>query len=247
VILVLTERELERFARQIMIFGEEGQEKLKRAKVFIAGAGGLGSPVSIYLAAAGVGRIRIVDNDVVELSNLNRQILHWEKDVGRKKVESGREKLEATNPDTLVEALHVTIDENSVSRLVGDSDLIVDAMDNFPVRYMLNRTALSKGIAFFHGGIYGFEGQVTTIIPGKTPCLRCIFPEAPPRETFPVIGVTPGIIGLIQATEVIKYITGIGELLLGKLLLWDGLDSWIEKVSVKKNPDCMDCGQGGLK
>jgi len=247
VILVLTERELERFARQIMIFGEEGQEKLKRAKVFIAGAGGLGSPVSIYLAAAGVGRIRIVDNDVVELSNLNRQILHWEKDVGRKKVESGREKLEATNPDTLVEALHVTIDENSVSRLVGDSDLIVDAMDNFPVRYMLNRTALSKGIAFFHGGIYGFEGQVTTIIPGKTPCLRCIFPEAPPRETFPVIGVTPGIIGLIQATEVIKYITGIGELLLGKLLLWDGLDSWIEKVSVKKNPDCMDCGQGDLK
>ena len=246
-ILVLTERELERFARQIMIFGEEGQEKLKRAKVFIAGAGGLGSPVSIYLAAAGVGRIRIVDNDVVELSNLNRQILHWEKDVGRKKVESGREKLEATNPDTLVEALHVTIDENSVSRLVGDSDLIVDAMDNFPVRYMLNRTALSKGIAFFHGGIYGFEGQVTTIIPGKTPCLRCIFPEAPPRETFPVIGVTPGIIGLIQATEVIKYITGIGELLLGKLLLWDGLDSWIEKVSVKKNPDCMDCGQGDLK
>jgi len=244
---VLTERELERFARQIMIFGEEGQEKLKRAKVFIAGAGGLGSPVSIYLAAAGVGRIRIVDNDVVELSNLNRQILHWEKDVGRKKVESGREKLEATNPDTLVEALHVTIDENSVSRLVGDSDLIVDAMDNFPVRYMLNRTALSKGIAFFHGGIYGFEGQVTTIIPGKTPCLRCIFPEAPPRETFPVIGVTPGIIGLIQATEVIKYITGIGELLLGKLLLWDGLDSWIEKVSVKKNPDCMDCGQGDLK
>ncbi|RLG28231.1 adenylyltransferase [Methanosarcinales archaeon] len=244
---MLTERELERFARQIMIFGEEGQEKLKRAKVFIAGAGGLGSPVSIYLAAAGVGRIRIVDNDVVELSNLNRQILHWEKDVGRKKVESGREKLEATNPDTLVEALHVTIDENSVSRLVGDSDLIVDAMDNFPVRYMLNRTALSKGIAFFHGGIYGFEGQVTTIIPGKTPCLRCIFPEAPPRETFPVIGVTPGIIGLIQATEVIKYITGIGELLLGKLLLWDGLDSWIEKVSVKKNPDCMDCGQGDLK
>ena len=247
VIPLLRERELERFDRQIMILGEEGQERLKRARVFIAGAGGLGSPVSIYLTAAGVGEIRIVDDDVVELSNLNRQILHWERDTGRRKVDSGREKLEAINSETLVEALHLTIDEDNVSRVVGDSDLIVDAMDNFPVRYILNKTAISKGIPFFHGGVYGFEGQVTTIIPGRTPCLRCIFPEAPPREVFPVVGVTPGIIGLIQATEVIKYITGIGELLLGELLLWDGLDSSIDKVRVKRNPDCVDCGEGGLK
>lgn len=240
---MLKSKELERYNRQLRIFGEEGQEKLKKAKVFIAGAGGLGSPISIYLAVAGVGRIRIVDNDRVELSNLNRQILHWDRDIGKRKAESAEEKLKEINPDIEAEALSETIGEDNVFELVNGADLIIDAMDNFPTRYLLNRTAIARNIPFFHGAIYGFEGQVTTIIPGKTACLRCIFPEAPRPETFPVIGVTPGIIGLIQATEVIKYITGIGELLSGRLLLWDGLNSSFEEIAVERNPDCADCGK----
>jgi len=239
---MLKSKELERYNRQIRIFGEEGQEKLKNAKVFIAGAGGLGSPVSIYLAVAGVGRIRIVDKDIVELSNLNRQILHWDKDVGKRKAESAEEKLKEINPDIEVEALSETIAENNALELVNDADLIIDAMDNFPTRYLLNRAALAKHIPFFHGAIYGFEGQVTTIIPGKTACLRCIFPEAPPPETFPVIGVTPGVIGLIQATEVVKYIVGFRGLLTNRLLIWDGLATRLEEIAVERNPDCGDCG-----
>ena len=162
--------------------------------------------------------------------------------MGRRKAESAEEKLKEINPDIEVEALSETIAENNALELVNDADLIIDAMDNFPTRYLLNRAALAKHIPFFHGAIYGFEGQVTTIIPGKTACLRCIFPEAPPPETFPVIGVTPGVIGLIQATEVIKYITGIGELLAGKLLLWDGLNSKFEELMVAINFECEDCG-----
>ncbi len=239
---MLTDKEQERYNRQILMFGEESQDKLKNAKVFIAGAGGLGSPISLYLAVAGVGRIRIVDKDVVELSNLNRQILHWDNDVGKRKAKSAEEKLKGVNRDIEVEALSETIDENNAIDLVNDADLIVDAMDNFPTRYLLNRTALTKNIPFFHGAIYGLDGQVTTIIPGKTACLRCIFPEAPPPETFPVIGVTPGVIGLIQATEVIKYITGIGELLAGRLLIWDGLHAKFDEIAVQSDPECADCG-----
>jgi len=242
---MLTSKELERYNRQIRIFGEEGQEKLKNAKVFIAGAGGLGSPISIYLAVAGVGRIRMVDHDTIELSNLNRQILHWNKDIGERKAESAEEKLKEINPDVEVEVTSETIAENNAFELVNDADLIIDAMDNFPTRYLLNKTAVAKNIPFFHGAIYGFEGQVTTIIPGKTACLRCIFPEAPQPETFPVIGVTPGIIGLIQATEVIKYIMGIGELLAGILLIWDGLNTSFEEVAVERNPECVDCSNSG--
>lgn len=240
---MLKSKELERYNRQIRIFGEEGQEKLKNAKVFIAGAGGLGSPISIYMAVGGVGKIRMVDHDTIELSNLNRQILHWDKDIGRRKAESAEEKLKEINPDVEVEVISETIAENNAFELVNDADLIIDALDNFPTRYRLNRTATAKNIPFFHGAIYGLEGQVTTIIPGKTACLRCIFPEPPQPETFPVVGVTPGIIGLIQATEVIKHITGIGELLAGKLLIWDGLNTSFEKVVVESNPECTDCGK----
>ena len=240
---MLTSKESGRYNRQIRIFGEEGQGKLKNTKVFIAGAGGLGSPISIYLAIAGVGKIRMVDNDVVELSNLNRQILHWDKDIGKRKPESAEKKLKEINPDVEIEVISETLAETNALELVNNADLIIDAMDNFPTRYLLNRAALAKNIPFFHGAIYGFEGQVTTIIPGKTACLRCIFPKAPQPETFPVIGVTPGVIGLIQATEVIKYITGIGELLSGRLLLWDGLNSSFEEIAVERNPECADCGK----
>ena len=244
---MLTERELDRYDRQIRLLGEDGQEKLKDAKVFIAGAGGLGSPISIYLAAAGIGKIKLVDKDTVALSNLNRQILHWEKDVDREKAISAREKLTEINSDIKIDAKSETITEDNASDLVADADLIIDAMDNFPTRYLLNRTALEKGIPFVHGAISGFHGQATTVLPGESACLRCIFREAPPPSVFPVLGVTPGIIGLIQASEAIKYIVGVGELLSGKLLLWDGLTSQTEIVQVDKKAHCQDCGTGGRR
>jgi len=240
---MLTSKELERYNRQIRIIGEGGQERLKNAKVFIAGAGGLGAAISIYLTVAGLGKIRMVDHDTVELSNLNRQILHWNRDIGKRKAESAEEKLKEINPDIEVECISKTIDAENIIELVGDSDLIIDAMDNFPTRYILNRAALAKNIPLFHGAIYGFEGQITVIIPGKTACLRCIFPEAPqsPSDPFPVIGVTPGVIGVCQATEVIKYILGIGELLEKKLLLWDGLKLSFDDVALVRNHECEDC------
>lgn len=238
---MLTDRELDRYDRQILMLGKDGQEKLKSAKIFIAGAGGLGCPIAIYLAAAGMGKIILVDKDTVALSNLNRQILHWEKDIGKKKVLSAYEKLKEINQDIDVDIASENIDEDSISDLVGNSDLIIDAMDNYITRYLLNKTAIMKNIPFIHGAVNGFHGQAATVIPGESACLRCIFREAPLPSVFPVLGVTPGIIGLIQATEAIKYIVGVGELLAGKLLIWDGLNFQIDIVLVEKNPDCQDC------
>jgi len=239
---MLIEDEIRRYERQTRIFGEEGQEKLKNAEVFTAGAGGLGSSSSIYLAVAGIGKIRIVDHDIVELSNLNRQILHWNEDVGRRKVGSATEKLARLNPEVKIEAIEETITEANISELVADSDLIVDAMDNFPTRYLLNKTAIKKNIPFFYGAVHGFWGQATTIIPGKTACLRCVFPKAPPSIAFPIVGVTTGVIGCIQATEVIKYILEMGSLLQNRLLMWDGLNATINEVALERDPRCEDCG-----
>jgi len=240
---MLTTDELERYDRQIMIegFGEEGQEKLKRAKVFIAGAGGLGSPVSIYLIAAGVGTVRIVDHDKVELSNLNRQVLHWDEDIGKRKVDSVLAKLKQLNQSVKVQTIEEMITEANVLPLVADFDLIVDAMDNLPTRYVLNKAALERNIPFFHGAVYGFEGRAMTIIPGQTACLRCLYRGVIPQEKFPVIGVTPAVIGCIQATEVIKYIVGIGELLTNRLLIYDGLNLKFTELKVKKDPNCEHC------
>jgi len=241
---MLTNRELERYGRQIMIerFGEEGQEKLKRAKVFIAGTGGLGSPISIYLALAGIGKMRIVDHESVALSNLNRQVLHWESDIGKRKVDSATEKLKKLNPGVKVEAIEETVTEANISQLVAGFDLIVDATDNFPTRYQLNKAALDHNIPLFHGGVYGFGGTATTIIPGETACLNCIYRgAAPPPETFPVIGVAPAVIAGIQATEVIKYILGIGKLLTNTLLIYDGVNLRFSEFRVKKDPNCEYC------
>jgi molybdopterin/thiamine biosynthesis adenylyltransferase len=240
---MLSVDERKRYDRQIMIsgVGEEGQEKLKRAKILIAGAGGLGSPAAMYLTAAGVGKIRVVDHDSVELSNLNRQVLHWEHDIGRSKVESATEKLKKLNRAVEIEAIEETITEANVSQLVADSDLIVDAMDNLPTRYLLNKAAVEGNIPFFHGAIYGFEGTAMTIIPGETACLRCVYHGVVPGEKFPVMGVAPGVIGCIQATEVIKYIVGIGELLTNRFLIYDGLNLTFTELRVKKDPNCEDC------
>ncbi len=241
---MLTADERERYDRQIILteIGEEGQEKLKRASVFIAGAGGLGSPAAIYLTAAGIGRIRLVDHDRVDRSNLNRQVLHWDNDIGRSKVESATEKLKRLNPEVEIEAIEETITEANLAELLAGFDLIVDAMDNLPTRYLLNKAALNNNIPFFHGAIYGFEGRAMTIIPHKTACLRCVYRGVIPEEKFPVIGVTPAVIGCIQATEVIKYIVGIGELLTNKLLNYDALNMEFTEFNVKKDPHCEHCG-----
>ena len=222
---MLTPGEQERYDRQIMIreIGQEGQGKLKRSRVVIAGAGGLGSPIAIYLTAAGIGMVRIIDHDEVVLSNLNRQILHWEEDIGRKKVDSAVTKLRKLNSAVEIEAIAETIAEGNVSKLVEGFDVIVDAMDNLPTRYILNRCAIEKKIPFFHGAVNGFAGRAMTILPGETACLRCMYRGPVPQEKFPVIGVAPAVIGSIQATEVIKYLAGIGKLLTNRLLVYDGL------------------------
>lgn len=242
---MLTERELQRYDRQMMIygFGQEGQEKLKKARVFIAGVGGLGSPAAIYLAVAGTGTIRIADHDTVEISNLNRQVLHWDENVGGEKAHSALRKLKKLNPDVRIEALGETITEDNAMQLVADSDLIVDAMDNLPTRYLLNRTAIKKGIPFFHGAVYGFEGRAMTVIPGKSACLNCIYHGAAvPKAKFPVIGVTPAVIGCIQAAEVIKYLTGLGELLTNRVLNFDALSMKFTEFKVNRDPNCEHCG-----
>ncbi len=242
---MLTEEERKRYDRQILIygFGEEGQEKLRNSTVFIAGAGGLGSPVSMYLAAAGVGTIRIVDNDSVELSNLNRQLLHGDADIGRPKVESARDTLSRINRNVKIVTLHETITPENVEALAGNADCIVDAMDNLPTRYILNRAAINMRKPFFHGAVYGYEGRAMTIIPGESACLNCLYHGAtPPVERFPILGTTAGIIGAIQAGEVIKYLTGDGELLLNRLLCYDGFNMKFTELHINRDTSCEHCG-----
>ncbi len=238
------ETELQRYRRQIPIFGEGGQARLRAARVFIAGAGGLGCPVALYLAAAGVGHIRVADCDAVDRTNLNRQVLHWDQDVGRGKAQSAAEKLRAVNPDIEITALRATVDDATAAGLAGDADVIVDAMDNFTARYVLNRTALRAGIPLVHGAVSGFDGQVTTVVPGQTACLQCIFPEPPPDEAPPVVGVTAGIVGLLQANEVIKLLLGTGDLLAGRLAVWNGLCTVLETIPADRRSDCEACGRG---
>lgn len=246
---MLSKNELERYDRQTMItgFGESGQEQLKQTRVLIAGAGGLGSPVSIYLAAAGIGAIRIVDHGDIELSNMNRQILHWTEDIGRAKVASAKEKLKKLNPNIELEVIRETITEENINELAKDCNLIVDAMDNLPARFLLNKAALDYQIPLFHGAAYGFEGRAMTIIPGKTACLGCLYKGIPPAEKFPVAGTAPGVIGCIQAAEVIKYVVGIGELLADKLLIYDGLTSTFTTMHVSKDAHCLFCADGARK
>ncbi len=221
-----TEEELKRYNRQMMMdgWGEQTQEKIKNSTVFIAGAGGLGSPVSIYLAVAGVGNIRICDFDSPDLSNLNRQILHNHNRVGMNKAVSAKKTLEEMNPHISVTALTDKIVAENVDELVGNADLILDCMDNFPTRFLLNASAIRKKIPIVHGSIWGLDGRVTFIHSPETPCLQCYFPESPPKEVFPVLGATPGVIGTLEAMEALKYLSGIGKLLKGRLLVWSGND-----------------------
>ncbi|MEW6423823.1 MAG: HesA/MoeB/ThiF family protein [Bacillota bacterium] len=250
---MLTSEQLARYSRNILLsgFGAAGQEKLLASKVLVVGAGGLGSPVTYYLAAAGAGGLGLADPDAVEPSNLQRQILHTTRDVGRPKVESAREKLLALNPDLTVEVFPEGFHEGNALDLVGRYDFVIDCTDNFPTRYLMNEACVRLGKPFVYGGVLAYVGQVMTVLPGSSPCLRCVFREAP-GEGAPttsqvgVLGAVPGLIGTIQATEAVKYFLGIGDLLIGRLLTYDALTMSFFETRVKRDPGCPACGVHGF-
>jgi sulfur-carrier protein adenylyltransferase/sulfurtransferase len=241
-----------RYSRHLLIpeVGEQGQLKLLDSKVLLVGAGGLGSPASLYLAAAGVGRLGIVDADVVDESNLQRQIIHSTEVLGEPKVESARRTIEALNPDVDVVAYQERLTSENVDRILADGwDVIIDGADNFPTRYLVNDASVWHDIPVVHGSIYRFEGQVTVFKAGAGPCYRCLFPSPPPPELAPscaeggVLGVLPGIIGSLQANEALKLALGIGEPLIGRLQLFDALAAEFTEVSIRRDPDCPVCGE----
>jgi molybdopterin-synthase adenylyltransferase len=241
---MLTREETERYDRQLCMegIGEGGQERLKQAHVFLAGAGGLGSIVAMLLASAGVGRIRIVDDGVVELSNLNRQILYGTEDLGKPKTACAKRILENLNPHVKIEALSETIQEANVDKLVGSCDIIIDALDNYAARYLLNRVAFQRRISLVHGAVEEFRGQATTLTPGKTICLECLVPAPPQQRTQAVLGATCGVIASIQAGEAVKHMVGIGGQIENRLLVWDGLEGEMESFRMERNPACPLCG-----
>lgn len=235
--------EITRYDRQLKLIGEHNQIKLKESCVTIIGAGGLGSPIAYYLAAAGVGCIKLIDFDVVSLSNLNRQILHWTSDIGRDKVISAKEKLNKLNPNVKVIPIKQELTSDNAEILLRDSDLCIDALDNWASKLLLNKVCVELNKPLIHAGVRGFYGQMLIILPGKTPCLRCILPEGIERrrDKIPVIGVTPGVLGLLQALEAIKLLTGIGEISLGELIIFDGLSLELTKIRIERNPKCPVC------
>ena len=248
--LNLDATQLDRYARHVVMdeVGPDGQAALLDASVLVVGAGGLGAPVLQYLAAAGVGRLGVADDDVVERSNLQRQVVHADADVGRPKVDSAREYVEALNPDVDVDTHETRVDRDTVTDLVAAHDVVVDATDNFATRYLLNDACVLADTPLCHGAIHRFEGQATTIAAGGDPCYRCLFPEPPEPGTVPdcattgVLGVLPGTLGCVQATEAIKLATGIGDPLLGRMFTYDAADLTTDEVPYQANPDCPVCG-----
>ena len=240
----LSPRELERYHRQLILpgWGVEAQARLRAATVFIAGAGGLGSPVAQYLAAAGVGTLRICDAGRVELSNLNRQLLHADRDLKRLKVRSARRTVRRVNPYVRVVPLHAVIDERSVEALVSDAELILDCLDNFPTRQVLNAFAVRRSLPMIHAGVTGYCGQITFLHPPATACLACIVPASPPQAVFPILGATAGLLGCLEALEALKYLTGSGPLLVGRLLFCDGSAMQFQEVAIERDPRCPVCG-----
>ena len=241
----------ERYSRHLLVpeVGSDGQQKLLEARVLLLGAGGLGSPTALYLAAAGVGTLGIVDDDLVDLSNLQRQVIHTTDRIGSPKVESATEAIKALNPDVKVVGYPTRLDASNIMEIIEGWDIIVDGADNFPTRYLLNDASVRLGIPVVSAAILGFEGQLSVFAPGHGPCYRCLFRQPPPADMAPscgangVIGVLPGTMGLLQATEVIKLIVGVGEPLIGRLLMYDALAADFTELKVRQDPECPICSR----
>jgi molybdopterin/thiamine biosynthesis adenylyltransferase/rhodanese-related sulfurtransferase len=248
----LGEEQRRRYSRHLLIpeVGEEGQLRLLESRILLIGAGGLGSPASLYLAAAGVGTLGIVDDDAVDATNLQRQIVHSTERLGDSKADSAKRTIEALNPDVTVKTFQERLTSENVDRILGEGwDVIVDGADNFPTRYLLNDASIWHDIPVVHGSIFRFEGQVTVFRPNEGPCYRCLFPTPPPPELAPscaeggVLGVLPGVVGSIQATEALKLALGIGDPLVGRLLLYDALAASFTEVTLRRDPNCPVCGE----
>ncbi len=247
---ILSPEEIRRYSRHLILpeVGLAGQQRLKAASVLLVGAGGLGSPLALYLAAAGIGRLGLVDFDVVDASNLHRQVLHGTRDVGRSKLASARDRLHDVNPHVHLECHETRLTSENALALVGDYDVVADGTDNFPTRYLVNDASVLTGTPNVYGSIFRFEGQVSVFGVREGPCYRCLYPEPPPPGLVPscaeggVLGILPGIVGTLQATEVIKLLCGIGDPLVGRLLLFDALAMTFRTMKVRKNPDCPLCG-----
>ena len=247
---MLTESQIERYSRHIILkeVGGKGQQKLFDGRVLIIGAGGLGAPIALYLAAAGVGTIGIADADDVDLSNLQRQVIHFTADIGKPKVESAREKMQAINPDVQVITYKEWLSAANINGIIADYDFIIDGTDNFAAKFLINDACVLAKKPYSHGGILQFDGQTLTVKPGESACYRCLFPEPPPRDAIPtcsqagVIGVLPGVLGTIQATEAIKFLLGKGDLLTDRLLTYNALRMKFREVSLKRRASCPVCG-----
>lgn len=247
----LNEKQIERYSRQILLpqVGGKGQEKLLAAKVIIVGAGGLGSPVASYLAGAGVGTLGIVDSDSVELSNLHRQMIYSSDDIGEKKVLAAQNRLQRVNPDVKVVPYVLRLNSENIMEVIKDYDIVVDGSDNFPTRYLVNDACVLSKKSLVFGAFFRYEGQAMVVKPGEGPCIRCLFPEPPPPGLVPscqeagVLGALAGVIGLVQATETLKLILGIGEPIIGKLVLFNALEMDLIKVNVRRDKNCPICGE----
>ena len=246
-----TDEQIERYSRHIILpeVGGSGQQKMLEARVLLLGAGGLGSPAAYYLAAAGIGNLGIVDFDQVDLSNLQRQIIHSTERIGMLKTESAKKTIQALNPDVNVTLYNEKMDSSNIMNLIEGYDYIVDGSDNFPTRYLVNDACVMKNKTLIHGSIYRFEGQVTVFKPGDGPCYRCLYPEPPPPGMVPncqeggVLGVLAGVIGNLQVVEVLKLILGIGKPLVGKLLIYDALNTEFRNLRLRRDANCPICGE----
>jgi len=250
-VIEFTDEQIERYSRHIILpeVGGSGQQKMLEARVLLLGAGGLGSPAAYYLAAAGIGNLGIVDFDQVDLSNLQRQIIHSTERIGMLKTESAKKTIQALNPDVNVTLYNEKMDSKNIMSLIKDYDYVVDGSDNFPTRYLVNDACVMKNKTLIHGSIYRFEGQVTVFKPGDGPCYRCLYPEPPPPGMVPncqeggVLGVLAGVIGNLQVVEVLKLILGIGKPLVGKLLIYDALNTEFRNLRLRRDANCPICGE----